>query len=92
MVTPEEREGLERLVRGWSECRLTAPKVLEPSRRQFCVSDRVLNVLVTQVGLQRPGVVALVGQSVTASVPQHRCSRCHRAVLATPSAIYGWPL
>ncbi len=47
------------------------PKILEPRGRQFCVPDRVLNVPVAQVSLQRPRVVALVGQSATAGVPQH---------------------
>ena len=48
-----------------------APEVLEPRRRQFCVPDGVLNILVPEVGLQRACVVPLVGQSVAAGVPQH---------------------
>ena len=33
------------------------------------VAHRVLDVFVTQVGLQRPGVVSSVGQRVAAGVP-----------------------
>ena len=36
------------------------PKVLEPVGRHFGVPDRVLNVLVPEVVLQRPRVVAIV--------------------------------
>ena len=46
-------------------CFLT-PKIFEPGRRQFGVPDRVLNVFVAEVGLQRPCLVTLVGQCVTA--------------------------
>jgi hypothetical protein len=37
------------------------PEVLEPVRRQLGVAHRVLDVLVPEPNLQRPGVVAGVG-------------------------------
>ena len=40
----------------------SAPEILEPARRQLGVSDRVLDVTVAEVSLQRPRIVALVGQ------------------------------
>jgi len=40
----------------------TPPEVLKPRRTQFRVSDRVLNVLVAEIGLQRPSVVPLIRQ------------------------------
>src|SRR5215472_1519304 len=49
----------------------SAPEVLEPMRRQLGVAHRVLNVLVAEPSLKRPGVVAGVGQRVAAAVPQH---------------------
>jgi hypothetical protein len=56
---------------GTGNTRLLPPKILEPRRRQFCVPDRVLYVLVPQVGLQRTGVVAFVGQGITTGVAKH---------------------
>ena len=47
------------------------PEILEPIRRQLRVPHRVLDVLVPEVGLQRPRIVALVGQREAAGVPQH---------------------
>ena len=48
-----------------------APEILKSRRRKLGVADRVLNVVVAEVRLQRPCVVPLVGQRVTAGVPQH---------------------
>src|SRR5215831_2760366 len=48
-----------------------SPEVLEPVRGQLGVAHRVLDVLMTEPGLQRPGVVAGVGQRVAATVAQH---------------------
>ena len=48
-----------------------SPEVLEPIGRQLGVADGMLGVLVTEPGLQRPGVVAGIGQRVAAAVPQH---------------------
>ena len=50
---------------------LDAPEILKPRRRQLCVPHCVLNVAVAEVGLQGAGVVTLVGQGITASVPEH---------------------
>ena len=47
------------------------PKVFETCGRQFCVADNVLNVFVPEVGLKRARVVAFVGESIAAGMPQH---------------------
>src|SRR5262245_136684 len=49
----------------------STPEVLKPVRRQLGVAHRVLDVLVPEPCLQRPGVVAGVGQRVAAAMPQH---------------------
>jgi hypothetical protein len=49
---------------------------LEPIRRQRHVDRRGLDVAVTQVTLQRPGVLALIRELEAAGVPQH--VRMHR--------------
>jgi len=51
--------------------RSLAPKVLKSRRRQFGVPHRVLDVAVTQIGLQRPRIMSPICQRVPASVPQH---------------------
>jgi hypothetical protein len=51
--------------------RLFPPEIPEPHRSQFGVPHGVLNVLVPEVGLERPRVVPLVGKCVPACVPQH---------------------
>jgi hypothetical protein len=48
--------------------RLNSPKVLEARRRQLSVANRMLDVAVTEVSLQRPRVMSSVGQSVAAGV------------------------
>ena len=48
-----------------------APEIAEPVRRKLGIAHRVLNVLMPEPGLQRPGVVAGIGQRVAAAVPQH---------------------
>jgi hypothetical protein len=50
-------------------CVSLAPKILEPRRRQLGVPDRVLNVAVAQVSLQRTSIVPLVGKRITTGVP-----------------------
>ena len=47
------------------------PKVLEPVGRHFGVPDRVLNVLVPEVVLQGPRVVAIIGQLEPAGMAKH---------------------
>jgi hypothetical protein len=50
---------------------LDPPEIFEPRRRQFGVAHRVLDIFVAEIRLQRPGVVAFVGERVAAGVPQH---------------------
>ena len=47
------------------------PKIFEPVGRHFGVPDRVLNVLVPEVMLQGPRVVAVVGQLEPTGVAKH---------------------
>jgi hypothetical protein len=46
-------------------------QIRKPGRRQLRVSNRVLNVLMSQVILNEPGVSSAVRQIVPASVAQH---------------------
>src|SRR5262245_65009473 len=67
---------MPRLLRGKRKSSRTcrrqlAPKILEPVWRHFGVSDRVLDVLVPEVVLQRPRVVAIVGELKPTSVAKH---------------------
>jgi hypothetical protein len=48
--------------------RSLAPEVPEPGRRQLGVSNGVLDVLVSEPGLQRARVVTFVGKSESAGV------------------------
>src|SRR6266699_1189526 len=48
-----------------------APKVFESVGRHFGVPDRVLNVLVPEVVLQGPRVVAIVGELEPARMAKH---------------------
>lgn len=50
---------------------LISPESLEAFGRQLCVSDGVGNVLVTEIMLNRPCVLAVVGQFVPSGVAQH---------------------
>ena len=47
------------------------PKVLESHRGKLRITDRVLDVLVTQVVLDRTCIVPIVGQFITCSMTQH---------------------
>src|SRR5262245_27163164 len=47
------------------------PKVLEAIRRHFGVPDRVLDVLVPEVVLQGPRVVAIIGQLEPTGMAKH---------------------
>ena len=78
------------------------PEVLETGRRQFGVAHRVLDVAVAQIGLQRPGIDAVIGELEAACVPQH--VRMHRetedraatpslaTILRNPAGVNGAPL
>ena len=50
---------------------LVPPKVLESVGRHFGVPDRVLNVLVPEVVLEGPRVVAIIGQLEPAGMAKH---------------------
>ena len=50
---------------------LISPEVAEPVGRKLGVSDRVLDVLVTEIVLQGSGVVPVVGKLIAAGMPQH---------------------
>ncbi len=47
------------------------PETVEPVRGELGVPDRMLNVFVSQVVLDRPGVVAVIGKLEPASMAQH---------------------
>jgi len=50
---------------------LVSPKIPKSLRIQFRMAQRVRNVPVPQVPLDRPRVLALAGKPVTARLPQH---------------------
>jgi hypothetical protein len=54
-----------------------APEILKPRRRQLRVPDRMLNVAVTDVSLDRSGIMSLVGQGITAGMPIPSVLRVH---------------
>ena len=54
-----------------------APEILKPRRRQLRVPDRMLNVAVTKVSLDRSGIMSLVGQGITAGMPIPSVLRVH---------------
>ena len=51
--------------------RCLAPEIPEPMRRKLGVAHRVLDVFMTEIGLQRASVVAGIGQGIACRVPQH---------------------
>ncbi len=51
--------------------RAAPPEILEAGRRQFGVTHHVLDVLVTEAGLQRPRIVSVICELKPASVPEH---------------------
>src|SRR5262245_44870581 len=48
-----------------------SPEVPEPLGRQLSVANGMLDILVTQVGLQGARIMAFVGEGEAAGVPQH---------------------
>jgi hypothetical protein len=48
----------------------------------------MLNILVTEVGLQGPGIVALVGQRKAAGVPKHMGMSAKAEFCGLSSALY----
>jgi len=51
--------------------RSNAPKGLEPGRGEFGITNRVLDVLVPEIGLKGTGIVALGSQREPTGMPQH---------------------
>ena len=47
------------------------PEIVEAGGAQFAVAHRVLDVAVPEVRLQRAGIVAVVGELVTAGMAEH---------------------
>jgi hypothetical protein len=47
------------------------PQPLEPNRRQLRISNGMPNILVAEIGLDGPGIDAIVGHLEPAGVPQH---------------------
>src|SRR5204862_3563438 len=52
---------------------LIAPKVLEPGRRQFRISNRVADITMPEVILNRSRIVAITGKLVSRTMSQHVC-------------------
>lgn len=55
----------------WQASKLLSPKFSEPARRQLSIADGVLDVLMSQVRLQRACVVTLIGERIAAGVSEH---------------------
>ncbi len=51
--------------------RSVLPEILEPIRRHLGVSNRVRDVFVAHVVLERPGIMPIVGKLVAGRVPEH---------------------
>jgi Dopa 4,5-dioxygenase family protein len=45
-----------------AKCSLVLPEIEEPLGRKFAISNRMLDVLVAEMVLQRPSIHALIGQ------------------------------
>lgn len=45
-----------------------SPKILEPGRGQLGISNCVLDIAMSQIGLQRPRIMAFVGKCITTGV------------------------
>jgi hypothetical protein len=56
---------------GSRACGLVLPETFEAIGREGRIAGRILNVFMPQIGLERPGVVTVVGELVAAGVPQH---------------------
>ena len=50
---------------------LVRKEAFEPNRRQFRVTDGMLDRLVAEIVLDGPRIVAVIGELVAAGVPQH---------------------
>src|SRR5262249_20152576 len=56
-----------------SRRRLIPPKVFEPRRRQFRISNRVADIAMAKVILNGPRIVAIARELVSRTMPQHVC-------------------
>src|SRR5207237_7217240 len=70
MTVAPTRIGMSKWLNPRAKLRLP-PEILEPVGGQLGVAHRVLDVLVPKPRLQRPGVVAGIGERVATAVPQH---------------------
>jgi hypothetical protein len=72
MWAPRERpRGSDRKVTPSPAMPSVLPEIAEPIGSEFSISYRVLDVLVAEVMLQRPGIHSLVGQLESGCMPQH---------------------
>jgi hypothetical protein len=49
----------------------SSPEILKPIHGQFGIADGMLDVFMTDIVLQRASIVAIVGELVSAGVPEH---------------------
>jgi len=68
--------------------RSVSPKALEPIRCERRVSGCVLNVSMSQVGLQRASIMAVIGELVAARVAQHMRMRLDAEICRGGSALH----
>jgi hypothetical protein len=50
---------------------LVPPEIAEPLGRKFAISNRMLDVLVAEIVLQRPSIHTLIGELESSRMPQH---------------------
>jgi hypothetical protein len=65
---------------------LVFPKVFEPVRRHFGVSDRVHDIFVAHKVLKGSSVMPIVGELVASGVPQHMRVDWERELCGFPSS------
>ena len=51
--------------------RSVLPEILEPIRRHLGVSNRVHDIFVAHVMLERPGIMPIVGKLIAGGMPKH---------------------
>jgi hypothetical protein len=56
-----DTEAASRLPRA-AKCSLILPEIAKPFGRKFAISNRMLDVLVAEIVLQRPSIHTLIGQ------------------------------
>jgi hypothetical protein len=54
-----------------AECSLVSPEIFESCRRKLRVANRMLNVLVSEIVLNRSRVVPIVCELIAAGVAKH---------------------